>query len=72
MKKISLSIKNKSYGDIIVFKYFDKDNKELQKTAIELDKIHYCSNSPNKIIGWYDKEKHEYILEYWTTYNADF
>ena len=71
-EKISLSIKNKSYGDIIVFKYFDKNNKELQKTAIELDKIHYCLNSPNKIIGWYDKEKHEYILEYWTTYNADF
>lgn len=71
-EKISLSIKNKSYGDIIVFKYFDKNNKELQKTAIELDKIHYCSNSPNKIIGWYDKEKHEYMLEYWTTYNADF
>lgn len=71
-EKIGLSIKNKSYGDIIVFKYFDKDNKELQKTAIELDKLHYCLNSPNKIIGWYDKEKHEYMLEYWTTYNGDF
>lgn len=71
-EKIGLSIKNKSYGDIIVFKYFNKDNKELQKTAIELDKIHYCLNSPNKIIGWYDKEKHEYMLEYWTTYNGDF
>lgn len=71
-EKIGLSIKNKSYGDIIVFKYFNKDNKELQKTAIELDKLHYCLNSPNKIIGWYDKEKHEYMLEYWTTYNGDF
>lgn len=71
-EKIGLSIKNNSYGDIIVFKYFDKDNKELQKTAIELDKLHYCLNSPNKIIGWYDKEKHEYMLEYWTTYNGDF
>lgn len=71
-EKIGISIKNKSYGDIIVFKYFDKDNKELQKTAIELDKLHYCLNSPNKIIGWYDKEKHEYMLEYWTTYNGDF
>lgn len=71
-EKIGLSIENKSYGDIIVFKYFDKNNKELQKTAIELDKIHYCLNSPNKIIGWYDKEKHEYMLEYWTTYNGDF
>ena len=71
-EKIGLSIENKSYGDIIVFKYFDKDNKELQKTAIELDKIHYCLNSPNKIIGWYDKEKHEYMLEYWITYNGDF
>lgn len=70
--KIGFSIKNKSYGDSIVFKYFDKDNKELQKTAIELDKLHYCLNSPNKIIGWYDKEKHEYMLEYWTTYNGDF
>lgn len=71
-EKIGFSIKNKSYGDIIVFKYFDKDNKEHQKTAIELDKIHYCLNSPNKIIGWYDKEKHKYMLEYWTTYNGDF
>lgn len=71
-EKIGLSIKNNSYGDIIVFKYFDKDNKELQKTAIELDKLHYCLNSPNKITGWYDKEKHEYMLEYWTTYNGDF
>lgn len=71
-EKIGLSIKNKSYGDIIVFKYFDKDNKELQKTAIELDKLHYYLNSPNKIIGWYDKEKHKYMLEYWTTYNGDF
>lgn len=71
-EKIGLSIKNKSYGDIIVFKYFDKDNKELQKTAIELDKLHYWLNFPNKIIGWYDKEKHEYMLEYWTTYNGEF
>lgn len=71
-EKIDLSIKNKSYGDIIVFKYFDKDNKELQKTAIELDKIHYCLNSPNKIIGWYDEEKNEYMIEYYTTYNRDF
>lgn len=55
-EKIGFSIKNKSYGDIIVFKYFDKDNKELQKTAIELDKLHYYLNSPNKIIGWYDNE----------------
>lgn len=71
-EQIGLSIKNKSYGDIIVFKYFDKDNKELQKTDIELDKLHYCLNSPNKIIGWYDEEKHKYMLEYWTTYNGDF
>lgn len=71
-EKIGLSIKNKSYGDIIVFKYFDKDNKELQKKAVELDKIHYCLNSPNKIIGWYDKETHKYMLKYWTTYNGDF
>ena len=70
--KIGLSIKNKSYGDIIVFKYFDKDNKELQKATIELDKIHYCLNSPNKIIGWYDEEKNEYMIEYYTTYNGDF
>ena len=71
-EEIGLSIKNKSYGDIIVFKYFDKDNKELQKTAIELDKIHYCLNSPNKIIGWYDEEKNKYMIEYYTTYNGDF
>lgn len=71
-EKIGFSIKNKSYGDIIVFKYFDKDNKEHQKTAIELDKIHYCLNSPNKIIGWYDEEKNKYMIEYYTTYNEDF
>lgn len=71
-EKIGLSIKNKSYGDIIVFKYLDKDNKELQKTAIELDKIHYCLNSPNKIIGWYDEENYKYMIEYYTTYNEEF
>ena len=71
-EKIGFSIKNKSYGDIIVFKYFDKDNKEHQKTAIELDKIHYCLNSPNKIIGWYDEEKNKYMIEYYTAYNEDF
>lgn len=71
-EKIGLSIKNKSYGDIIVFKYFDKDNKELQKTAIELDKLHYYLNSPNKIIGWYDEENYKYMIEYYTTYNEEF
>lgn len=70
-EKIGFKIED-TYGDFGAFKYFNKNNKEFTKTYIPFDKVHYCLNSPNKILGWFDEENYKYMIEYYTTYNEEF